>query len=77
MLELYLDWADLLGFASAFQENDGLEESLKRVVEELIAKRQEARQTKNWVTADAIRKELEDMGVIIKDTPQGVQWQRK
>ncbi len=77
LLELYLDWADLLGFASAFQENDGLEESLKRVVEELIAKRQEARQTKNWVTADAIRKELEDMGVIIKDTPQGVQWQRK
>lgn len=46
-------------------------------VEELIAKRQEARKNKDFKTADAIRDQLADMGIVLKDTPQGVQWSRK
>ena len=45
--------------------------------EELIAKRQEARKNKDFKTADAIRDQLADMGIVLKDTPQGVQWSRK
>lgn len=43
-------------------------------IEELIAKRTEAKKNKDFATADAIRNELLNMGVTIKDTRQGVQW---
>ncbi len=46
------------------------------VIEELIAKRAEAKKNKDFATADAIRDELAAMGITIKDTRQGVQWFR-
>ena len=52
-------------------------ESLDDEVEALIAQRQEARKNKDFATADAIRDKLNDMGIVLKDTPQGVQWSRK
>ncbi len=76
-LSAYADWAEILGFASAFQEGEDLEENLKTEIESLIAQRQEARKAKNWAAADAIRDQLDTMGILIKDTPQGVQWQKK
>lgn len=76
-LSAYTDWSEILGFASAFQEGEDLEENLKIQIETLITQRQEARKAKNWAAADAIRDQLESMGILIKDTPQGVQWQKK
>ena len=38
------------------------------------AKRAEARKNKDWAAADAIRDELAARHVVVKDTPQGVQW---
>jgi len=76
-LSAYTDWSEILGFASAFQEGEDLEEHLKIQIETLITQRQEARKAKNWAAADAIRDQLESMGILIKDTPQGVQWQKK
>ena len=76
-LSAYTDWSEILGFASAFQEGEDLEEHLKTQIETLITQRQEARKAKNWAAADAIRDQLESMGILIKDTPQGVQWQKK
>ena len=64
--------ADVLGLL--YNRDDG---SLDAQVEELIAKRQEARKNKDFKTADAIRDQLADMGIVLKDTPQGVQWSRK
>lgn len=46
-------------------------------VEELIAKRQEARANKDWATADKIRDDLKAKGIILKDTPQGVTWTKE
>ena len=40
-------------------------------IEELIAKRAEAKKNKDFATADAIRAQLADMGVTIKDTREG------
>jgi cysteinyl-tRNA synthetase len=45
------------------------EEILKK-----IEKRQDARQKKDYATADAIRDELKEKGIILIDTPDGVRW---
>lgn len=49
-------------------------EKLPKEAEELIQKREEARKAKNWEAADKIREQLKAMGIIIEDTPQGVNW---
>jgi cysteinyl-tRNA synthetase len=46
----------------------------KAQIEELIAKRDEARAKKDYQEADRIRKELSASGVEILDTPEGTQW---
>ncbi|MGB9854664.1 MAG: cysteine--tRNA ligase [Candidatus Bathyarchaeales archaeon] len=51
-----------------------VEEKLPKEAEELIRKREEARRARDWATADKIRAQLREMGVIIEDTPQGVKW---
>ena len=45
-------------------------------VEELISKRIEAKKSKNFAEADAIRKQLADAGIILEDTAQGTTWRR-
>ena len=48
-------------------------ETLNKVLE-LIHSRQEARTANDWKRADAIRKELLNMGVEVLDAPKGVRW---
>ncbi len=43
-------------------------------VESLIEERNRARAEKDWAKADEIRDRLKAMNIILKDTPQGVQW---
>lgn len=43
-------------------------------IEELIAKRSEARKNKDWATADAIRDELKARNIILEDTSNGIKW---
>ena len=52
------------------------EEILDSEVEDLIAKRQQARKDKNFALADEIRGQLLDMGIILQDTREGVKWKR-
>lgn len=52
------------------------EESLDAEVEKLIAERQAARKAKNFAKADEIRSRLTEMGIILKDTREGVKWMR-
>ncbi len=49
-------------------------ENLQVAIDSLIALRNELRQAKQWQQADAVRKDLEDAGVILEDTPQGTKW---
>ena len=59
------------------QHNDEeVQDPDKEKIEELIAKRAEAKKAKDFAAADAIRDELAAMGITIKDTRQGVQWFR-
>ena len=43
----------------------------------LIAKRQIARQNKDWDKADDIRNKLNDIGVIVEDSQNGPIWKLK
>ncbi len=52
------------------------DEILDSEVEDLIAKRQQARKDKNFALADEIRGQLLDMGIILEDTREGVKWKR-
>ena len=46
-------------------------------IEQLIADRNNARNSKNWNEADRCRDELNSMGVVIEDTPNGTEWKIK
>jgi cysteinyl-tRNA synthetase len=43
----------------------------------LIEIRAKLREEKNWALSDLIRDELDDLGVLLEDTPQGTTWQWK
>ena len=51
-------------------------EILDEDIEKLIEERQTARKEKNFARADEIRDELAAMGIILKDTREGVTWKR-
>ena len=54
-------------------KKDEVDESLKEKVNELIEKRQNYKKEKNYEKADEVRKEIEELGVTIKDTREGVE----
>lgn len=46
----------------------------KEDILERIRQRQEARQRKDWASADAIRRELEEHGIVLEDKRDGTVW---
>jgi len=47
-------------------------------IEKLVAERQAARKRRDFATADRVRKELDERGIILEDTKDGsVRWKRK
>jgi cysteinyl-tRNA synthetase len=46
-------------------------------VEQKIAERNQARKEKDFAKADAIRQELLDLGIELKDTREGTLWSKK
>lgn len=70
--------AVLKGFDSVIGVMSEVEapELLPEEAEELVRRREEARKAKDWQTADAIRQQLRQMGILLEDTPKGVRWKR-
>ncbi|MDD6202380.1 MAG: class I tRNA ligase family protein, partial [Lachnospiraceae bacterium] len=52
------------------------EEILDEDIEALIQERQNARKEKNFKRADEIRDELQNRGILLEDTREGVKWKR-
>ncbi|MDH4223874.1 MAG: cysteine--tRNA ligase, partial [candidate division Zixibacteria bacterium] len=53
------------------------EVKLDEKVLELINKREQARKEKRWGEADKLRKEIEALGIILEDTPEGTKWKKR
>ena len=47
------------------------------IIHELIKDREKARSDKNWEKADEVRKQLDELGIVLDDTPEGTIWKRK
>ena len=52
-------------------------ELISNDIKNLIKDREQAREDKDWVLSDNIRKELLDKGIHIEDTPTGTIWKKK
>jgi cysteinyl-tRNA synthetase len=50
---------------------------LDEEIEKLIAERQEARRNRDFAKADKIRQFLNEKGIVLEDTKEGVRWKRK
>ena len=47
------------------------------IIHELIKDREKARSDKNWEKADEVRKQLDELGIVLDDTLEGTIWKRK
>ena len=72
-LDMFNELVNVLGLIYGEADED---KELAEKVEALIEARQNARKEKNWAEADRIRDELKDMGIVLMDTKQGVQWKK-
>ncbi|WP_461632370.1 cysteine--tRNA ligase [Labilibaculum euxinus] len=65
---------DVLGLKDE-GESGGNNEILDKVVHLLLSTRDEAKKNKDWATADKIRDELTNLGIVVKDTKDGYEWE--
>ena len=61
--------------AKLLEAGTSVDSDLENFIQEKIAERAEAKKTKDFARADAIRDELLGRGVAIKDTREGVVWE--
>ena len=54
----------------------GIDKDLKLKIEDLISRRNIAKQSRDYILADSIREEILALGVSIMDTPQGTVWEK-
>ena len=46
-------------------------------IQSLIDRRNQARKEKDWDVSDAIRKQLDELGIVLEDTQEGTIWKKK
>lgn len=67
-LEVLVELTTVLGLLQVEESND-----IDAEIQALVDERQQARKEKNFARADEIRDILKAKGIVLKDTPQGVQ----
>lgn len=79
LYDLLLKMDEVLGLDFSKAEEKPVAEApvLNPEIEELVNQRQQARKDKNWKLADEIRGKLNEMGIQLEDTPQGVKVMQK
>ena len=54
----------------------GISDEEKKMINDLIAKRTEAKKVKDFATADKIREEISKMDIQLIDTPEKTFWEK-
>ncbi|MCR5500915.1 MAG: cysteine--tRNA ligase [Acetatifactor sp.] len=67
---------NLLMGAAAYAKDNDVDDELASFVEAKIAERAQAKKDKDFAKADAIRGELLEKGIVLKDTREGTTWER-
>lgn len=71
VVNLFDELVDILGI---LYNNKKKKNTTDSDIEELIARRQKARENRDFAAADAIRDELRQRNIVLEDTPSGVKW---
>ena len=73
-----LEWAEREGrIDEASPELVAMLSLSDAAIDALVLERTQAKKTRNFPRADAIRKELEAKGILLEDSKDGVRWKRK
>jgi len=67
---------EILGLRDEAKGKDDIELTNK-LMNIIITLRQAAKNNKDWLTSDNIRKELKNEGIVIKDLKDGAEWERE
>lgn len=73
MLESLVTLLSIFGLEDLYDTEDLLDED----IDQLIQEREQARAEKDFARSDEIRDLLNEKGIILEDTPQGVRWKRE
>ncbi|MCC6127842.1 MAG: cysteine--tRNA ligase [Chlamydiae bacterium] len=73
ILRLLSDWNEVLAVLPLHSAAERIPEDLT----ELLAQREEARKSKNWLLSDQLRDEILSHGFLIEDTPSGARLKKK
>ena len=79
-VNVLIDLGQVLGLSMKGHESRRLEvfEPAQRArIDALVEERSRARRQRDWAQADALRAELDALGVVVEDTPAGPQWKLK
>ena len=73
--KLYKDFVtDILGLKNEYESNGNEHKALGKVLDIVMSIRSEAKKNKDWNTSDKIRDNLNEAGIIVKDTKDGYDW---
>lgn len=76
--KLFTDFTfDILGLAVQEKQESPDNDLTSKLIDMMLTLRMEAKQNKDWATSDKIRNELTTMGIVIKDTKDGFEWEKQ
>jgi cysteinyl-tRNA synthetase len=71
------NWSGPAGPGAGARSGDRLRQVVGALVTLTLRQRDAARERRDYATADTIRDGLEDIGILVEDTPQGPRWELK
>lgn len=74
---IFKELIDILGFSLDNKVSNNNDEAVNDLMDFILKIREEARGQKDYQLADRIRDGLGELGFLVKDTPQGVEWERE
>ncbi len=72
---IYMELVDILGLTLQGAKEEIKSDKFNKLVDYILELREEARDNENWEFADKLRDDLQKMGIKVKDTPRGTEWE--